>query len=372
MFLIVRGPARNAREEGWGDCSGMAGSGYSGAMRAWLVVMCLCLTGTIVSASPGGYFCVEVLDAATGRGVPLVELRTTNDIRYVTDSAGRIAFNEPGLMGRDVYFHITSDGYEYPADGFGYHGLAVHTTPGGSVQIKINRLNIAERLYRVTGEGIYRDSVLLGRAAPIAEPGLNGGVMGQDSVLNAIYRGRLYWFWGDTGRASYPLGHFRTSGATSQPPDQGGLDPAVGVDLTYFVDDKGFSRPMAPFPEAKSGMVWLDGLIVLPDDQGHERMIAHASRMLSLGERAEHSLVVYNDGAEAFELLRVLDDAQELHPVGHPFEATMHGERYLYFPRPYPLCRVQARWQAVLDPSAYESFTCLEPGDTLRRRGDEG
>ncbi len=331
-------------------------------MRALLAVSVLLLAGGLASALPEAYFTIGVVDAETGRGVPLVELRLTNEARYITDSAGLVAFNEPGLMGHDVFLHISSHGYAFPADGFGYHGRAVHTTPGGSVQIKINRINIAERLYRITGQGIYRDSVLLGRDVPIREPVFNGRVVGQDSVLNAIYQDRLYWFWGDTGRESYPLGHFRSAGATSLLPADGGLDPSVGVDLAYFVDDKGFSRPVAPFPEVKSGLYWLDGLLVLPDASGKQRMIAHASHMLSLAKRLDHSLVVFNDESQTFEMLKPLDDAQELHPFGHPFDVTVEGQRYVYFPTPYPLRRVPAKWDAVLDPTRYESFTCLMPG----------
>jgi hypothetical protein len=33
--------------------------------------------------------------------------------------AGIVAFNEPGLMDREVYFHVRSHGYEFPADGLG-------------------------------------------------------------------------------------------------------------------------------------------------------------------------------------------------------------------------------------------------------------
>ena len=327
----------------------------------------LCLMVSVAHAEPGetpggDYFAIKVVDAQTGRGVPLVELRCTNGVRYYTDSAGLVAFDEPGLMDRDVFFHVVSHGYTFPADGFGMHGKALHTTPGGLARLKVDRINMADRLYRETGEGIYRDSVLLGRAAPIAQPVINGGVIGQDSVLNAIYHGKLYWFWGDTARASYPLGHFRTAGAVSDLPTQGGLDPSVGVDLTYFVDDKGFSRPMAPFPEVKSGMYWLDGLMVLADDTGAERMVAHASRMQSLGERLDHSLVVYDDAGECFVMLKPLDDAEQLHPKGHPLEVEVDGKRYFYFAMPYPLLRVRADWDAIREPSAYESFTCLEPG----------
>jgi hypothetical protein len=128
---------------------------------------------------PARYFAIEVLDEATGRGVPLVELRTVNDIRLVTDSAGLAAFDEPGLMdGKPIFFHVSSHGYEFPRDGFGYRGKALQPRAGESAQFKIRRLNIAERLYRVTGAGIYRDSVLLGRPAPIRAPLLNAQVFG--------------------------------------------------------------------------------------------------------------------------------------------------------------------------------------------------
>ena len=49
--------------------------------------------------------------------------------------------------------------------------------------------------------------MLLGEKPPLAEPLTNGGVVGQDSVQTAIYKGRIFWLWGDTmrmeiGRAS--------------------------------------------------------------------------------------------------------------------------------------------------------------------------
>ena len=47
-------------------------------------------------------------------------------------------------------------GYEFPADGFGIRGVGLEVKPGETKQIKIKRLNIAERLYRVTGEGHLR------------------------------------------------------------------------------------------------------------------------------------------------------------------------------------------------------------------------
>jgi hypothetical protein len=63
-------------------------------------------------------FRIHVVEEGTGRGVPLVELRTVNQIRYVTDSNGIVAFDEPGLFNRKVFFSITSHGYEVEKDGF--------------------------------------------------------------------------------------------------------------------------------------------------------------------------------------------------------------------------------------------------------------
>src|SRR5438034_8952493 len=91
-------------------------------------------------------FAITVVDADTGRGVPLVELRTVHGVRYYTDSNGVVAFREPGLMGRTVFFHVRSHGYEFRKDGFGIRGKALETTPGGTAKLTIQRVNLAERL----------------------------------------------------------------------------------------------------------------------------------------------------------------------------------------------------------------------------------
>jgi len=327
------------------------------------VCLLIALVSTVAAGGQdaGRYFTIEVVDAQTGRGVPMVELRTTNDIRYVTDSAGLVAFHEPGLMGREVFFSVSSHGYDVPADGFGFRGKRLRAVAGGKATIKIKRTNIAERLYRITGGGIYRDSVLLGRKVPIRQPLLNGRVMGQDSVQAALYRGKVYWFWGDTNRENYPLGHFATAGAVSELPASGGLDPGVGVDLAYFVDAKGFSRKMAPM-KAK-GMIWIDAVMTLPDKTGRQRMVCHYSRMKSLGERAEHGMMVFNDETDTFERFVEFPAATNVEPAGPPVRVDVKGQAYFYFaPSAYPTLRVRAEWAHVMNPKAYEAYTCLAPG----------
>jgi hypothetical protein len=350
--------------------------------RSWIVG----LFAAILLTAPGGravaalqaepapsgvtadeYFAIQVVDRQAGRGVPLVELRTTNGIRYCTDSSGLVAFCEPGLMDREVFFFVESPGYEYPKDGFGYQGTRLRTTPGTEAVVKIDRLNLAERLYRVTGQGIYRDSVLLRQPVPLQNPVLNGQVMGQDSVDTCLYRGRLFWLWGDTGRPSYPLGHFATAGAVSDLPGQGGLDPAVGVNLEYFVDKNGFSRPICRLKEP--GLVWLDGLLVVKDDRGRERMLARFARLKDLGHVLERGLVVFNDATESFEPL--VRSSQNLLPYpnfGHAFPVTAGNCSYWYFALPFPLTvrmRIEAQWNAVIDPNRYEVLTALEAAGPL-------
>lgn len=317
-------------------------------------------------------FRIRVVDEATRRGVPMVELETVHGVLWVTDSAGQAAIDGPGLLGRKVWFYVKSHGYEYPADGFGYRGFATVVEPGGSVEIAVTRVNVAERLYRVTGEGIYRDSVLLGDRPPIAEPLLAGGVLGQDSVQNLVYRGRLWWFWGDTCRAAYPLGNFAMSAAVSDLP---GLDPAVGVDLTYYVGEDGFSRKMCPIEGP--GPVWLDAFMVVRRGEA-DRMVAHYARIESLEKRHEHGFAAWNDATETFEPVARWPLDRRTEPMGHPFLVETEGETWYYLTNPYPALRVRATWEDVVDPERYEAFTCLAPGtpwdakDPAIDRGPDG
>jgi hypothetical protein len=324
------------------------------------------------SFAAGEYFTIQVVDRQTGRGVPLVELRTTNSLRLFTDSNGIVAFCEPGLMDREVFFFVESHGYEVPKDGLGYRGVRLKTMAGQQSVVRIDRLNIAERLYRVTGEGIYHDSILTGRPVPLQNPVLNGQVMGQDSVDTCVYHGRLFWLWGDTGKPSYPLGHFGTAGALSDLPGHGGLDPAVGVDLEYFVGKDGFSRPICPMKEP--GMIWLDGLLTVRDNEGRERMIARYGRMKSLGEVYERGLVAFNDATQSFERVARLDPNVLPFPdFGHAFRVTEEGRDYCYFALPFPLTvrmRVEAKWDKVIDPNAYEILTALKPEDRGQKTED--
>ena len=151
---------------------------------------------TLPSTAPAAAarpFAIEVVDDRTGRGVPLVELQDRLQRPLLHRQRGTGRHRRPGPRRRTVYFHVSSPGYEFPADGFGQRGRKVDVTPGGSVRLTLHRLNIAERLYRVTGEGVYRDSVMLGRPAPItpAAAERRGGRAGLGAVGRLPRQGLL-------------------------------------------------------------------------------------------------------------------------------------------------------------------------------------
>jgi hypothetical protein len=318
----------------------------------------LLLLAAVVAAEPEKPFAIQVVDARTGRGVPLIELRTVNHIRLVTDSNGIAAFREPGLMNETVFFHVAGHGYEHAKDGFGFRGKRLDVTPGGSATLQVDRLNVAERLYRVTGAGIYRDSVLVGAKVPIRQPLLNGRVFGSDSVMNAVYCGRVYWFWGDTQQPSYPLGNFHVPGATSDLPGKGGLDPDAGVDLTYWVDDKGFAKKTCEM--SGKGPTWLTTLAVVPDRAGRERLLGSFVKVEPPLKIYARGLVAFNDETQQFDKLADFDLKAPGFPQGHTFRHTDGGREHVYFAHPYPLTRVPAMAESFADPSQYECFTCLK------------
>jgi hypothetical protein len=319
-------------------------------------------TLALLVAEPAAPFAITVVDAATGRGVPLIELKTVHGVRYYTDSNGVVAFHEPGLMNESVFFYVSGHGYEFPKDTFGFRGTKLGVKPGGSATIKIHRVNIAERLYRMTGAGIYRDSELAGVKVPTKEPVLNAQVFGSDSVVNAIYRGKLHWFWGDTQRPGYPLGNFHVPGATSDLPTSGGLDPDVGVDLTYYLDDKGFAKATAELPG--KGPTWMVALESLPDG-GRERLLAAFIKIEPPLKVYAQYLAVWDDDKQRFEKFADVDLKAPLFPTGHSFRHKDTGREYVYFASPYPVVRVPATAEAFRDPSKYEGFSCLKPGGRM-------
>lgn len=324
-----------------------------GADADWGDAMSQRLAGPV--PGPSERFGVRVVDAATGEGVPLVRLGSVGvapplvaDVAgvYWTDSGGWMAWHEPGHMDEALDFRVTSDGYRLT----GGAGDVVHlkTTPGATAIIEVERLLPAERLVRMTGQGIHRDAILLGKRA---EEPLAGRVMGQDSVWTAEYGGKLFWLWGDTARPEYPLGNFATSSATSVLAAAPG--PGEEVALDYFVDETGFSKKMAEVEGP--GVTWLSELVVVAGAAG-ERLIARYGKYLSLGPPAEIGLVVFNDALEVFEPLVTYALDAPVTPHGSPTMWTFGADdtSWALFSKGV---RVRAEEAAFADPTTYEAWS---------------
>jgi len=320
--------------------------------RLLLVLPCL---PALLCAAPADYFGIHVIDESTGRGVPLVTLKTTNHIALTTDSAGWIAFDEPGLMNRAVYFSVEGPGYVMPKDGFGFVGMRLTPVAGKSVEVKVLRTNIAERLCRLTGQGIYRDSTLLGHDAPLPSPNLFADVMGQDSVQVVSWKGRYFWIFGDTNRPNYPLGNYHSTAAWSDAPDKGGLDPEHGIHFEYITDENGAVAKMLPVEEP--GAVWLFGMHTVMDAVNKEHLMAHFSRWRDLGKRLEHGLAALDESTGRFQRTTVLGDEFDWqHPQGNAVRTKGENGDWIYFSTPFCRTRVKADYESVQNTSSYESL----------------
>jgi hypothetical protein len=243
---------------------------------------------------------IEVVDKACGWPVPLVELQTLHGVRFVTDNAGLIAFDLPELMGKETWFDVKGQGYEVKKDGFGYAGFRFTPQPGQVHRVEVERAIIARRLGRITGGGLFGESQKLG-----AEPAWQeSGVLGSDSVQNAVYRGKLFWLWGDTTLPKYPLGIFDSTGATTSPQPLASFEPPLRLALNYFRDEQGAPRGLAKMPG--SGPTWISACVSLPDAQGRDHLVATYVKDQGFIHIYREGLAVWDDATESFKLFRLL------------------------------------------------------------------
>jgi hypothetical protein len=296
-------------------------------------LLCSCASGPSAR-----YFVVRVVDADTGRGVPLVELKLPNEVKYWTDSAGVAALDEPALDLHEVFLGIRSHGYEFPEEAPMGRGTMVRFEPGKTRELRVRRTMIAERLYRLTGEGIYRDSMRAGLPVPTNARALTAQVLGQDTVSAALYRGKIFWIWGDTVGPAY--WNFSVAAATSDLSD----DPAAAVNYDYFVDQQGRAKEMLPLQG--EGLVWIEGLITLQDPEGEERLAATYTRQDGLTFPDECGLALFDDHARLFKPWVQMPCTKD-HRSAHPF---LHAG-YWYF---YPSLRVRNDWMAIQDPAQWQ------------------
>lgn len=314
--------------------------------------------GSAIAQNASRFFVIRVVDENTGRGVPLVELCTTNDVCYWTDSNGVAAIDEPDFNGKQVFFNVTSDGYKYPQKVFGYTGTTLKVEPGSQVTLKMQRLNLAERLYRVTGEGIYRDSLLAGLPFPPGGDRLRAQATGMDTVMFTIYHDRIFWLFGDTTKLSAPLGNFSSTCARSNL-DPAGLSPEQTLDLDYYTAPDGFVKPMVDIPGP--GPKWMGALMVVHDRSGHETMYARYDRVNGMVSVYDSGIAVFDDATSTFKAVKSTGASPKYFASGRVTTVMAGNRKYFYFSgldTVTPSVRVHASAGDILDPAKYERYTC--------------
>lgn len=304
---------------------------------------------------------IEVVEKGSGWPVPLVELRTTHNVRLVSDNAGVIACNLYELMGRETWFTVIGHGYEIPKDGFGISGVRLLLQPGATLRVEVTRTIIARRLGRLTGGGLFADSQLLGEQGGWKE----SGILGCDSVQNAVHRGRLFWLWGDTTLARYPLGIFNGTSATTDIKPLAKFEPPLKLVYDYITDDKDNPRGVADIPG--EGATWITAYVSLPDKEAGEHLVGSYMKVKPPMEAYEWGLCVWNDDKAQFERLTVewvksqQSPERPLMPDGHPiFWTDGEGKRWLMFGNPLPAFRCPATFEAWRDKSTWEVIKSQE------------
>lgn len=334
------------------------------ASFAWMITLaqlCAAIACTIMVAEAKEWAGIHVVDSSNGKGIPLVELETTNALRFVTDNNGMIAIDDPELLDQETFFHVFGHGYEIKKDSFGISGFRCTLKYGTIVEVRLDRKCVAERMVRLTGSGLWRDTDLLQKPFPLAKQPVNGKVVGQDSIQAVMYNGKVFCLWGDTSKSDYPLGLFRTSGATYATTTMDGqvLDPSYGIPYDYFTDSStGFVRAMMPLSERPEGVIWMSGLAVVKDDKsGKDVLVSHYSRRQGLFKELEQGVALYNDDKYVFEpIVQISNEKEWRRPHGHALSIHDSSGKWILFGNPFANVRVPATLKAICDPTEYEAF----------------
>ncbi|MFM8577620.1 MAG: tryptophan-rich sensory protein [Planctomycetaceae bacterium] len=326
-----------------------AGRGRVPLLVAWCGVVAV---GRAGATDP---FRIEIIDRENGWPVPLVELRTVHGVTFVSDNAGLIACDLPESMGEETWCGIRGFGYGVPRDGFGFEGVRFTPQPGGRLRVQVDRRIVAKRLGRITGAGVFGESRKLGEDKDWCE----SGIVGCDSVQNAVFDGRLFWLWGDTSLAKYPLGVFDGTAAHTPLRPLDCLEPPVRMPFNFYRDAAGAPKPIAKMPG--TGPTWVTGLARVPDATGVPRLVGTFMKIKPPLEAYRVGLCVWEPEQKAFSERTVLWEQSGQRPreqpllEGHAVEWTdTSGKSWLLFGNPFPAIRCPATFEAWADPATWE------------------
>lgn len=297
-------------------------------------------------------FVLKFVDAATGRPVPLVEVEAFNGLRLVSDNLGHIAIQEPDLCEFRLRLVIRGNGYRYPQlDLLGERAVSLQYEPGKHQQIKLERTAAAERLYRITGAGRYRDSVLAGIQDATIDNRLFGKVIGLDSAIPVMWRGRLFCFWGDTLCTDRLI--LSGSGALIRP----GRSPEVPPKVLYFSDEDRYALPM--LDTGSPGFVWIETVLPLNYGRPGEVLAARYVKHKTLEEAVETGFAIFRQSQRRFTILRRFKSGRH-HKSAHAVQ-IMQNEKPRWAIQPWEITEPELK--SFMNPDSYLNYSCLEKAD---------
>lgn len=323
-----------------------------------MLLCCLALTAGQAFSEPATVnipdqvFLLRFVDAENGRPIPLVEVELFNALLLTSDNLGNIAIIEPDLAGKKVRMLIRGNGYRFPhLDFYGERATILEINPGHSTTIKLERQSIAQRLYRITGSGRYRDSILAGQPVAPELFKLAGHVTGLDSAIPAVFNNRLYSFYGDTLGTSRL--NFSGSGAEIK---LGSTDvPEKSLPLNFFIDGDGFARRMFTLPD--HGFVWVETVVpVKTAGNGQEVLAARYVKHKTLEEADETGFAIFNQRLEAFSIVKRIKSNRH-HQSAHACPVKF-ADKTGYCLQPWE--RVSDDLASFIRPEKYEYYTCLQ------------
>lgn len=297
-------------------------------------------------------FLIRTVDAADGRGIPLVELEAFNALTLQSDNLGNIAVIEPDLVGKSVRFLVRGHGYRVPQiDFFGERSVTVKIEPGTIFTLALERTAIAERLYRITGSGRYRDSALAGIDLSGQPFELAGDVLGLDSAVPVVWQNRLLSFYGDT----LGPGRMNLSGSGAEIDLTRSGVPDLQLPLKFFTEQEGFASRMVPLPEP--GFVWIETVVPLIADTDNEKEILACRYVIhkTLEEAVETGYAVFEELQGVFVPFRRIESSRP-HKSARAVPVT-YGDVAGFCLQPWE--RITRTLSSFATPSEYEHYTCL-------------
>ncbi|WP_218575326.1 hypothetical protein [Limnoglobus roseus] len=299
---------------------------------------------------------MKVIDKDNKWPVPLVELRTTGEQRFVSDNAGVIALDAPDLMGRESWFTVVGHGYEVPKDGFGYRGVKLTPVAGKTLTVEVTRVNVAKRIGRLTGGGLFAESQKCGDEAGWKD----SPIIGCDSVQTAVLGGKRFWFWGDTTLPGYPLGIFDMLGATTPPLPFTTFEPPLRPKFDYL---PAADKPRAVAKMPGSGPTWVFGVTTVPNALGATTLVGSYTKIENHLTVRRAGLCWWNSQTGRFEEWKEIwtkGDSSKPPPMpdGNAVAWTdPGGKAWRLFGNPLPHLKCAATFEAWQDPKQWERLT---------------